>query len=799
MQIPIHWLREWVDVGTDVSALADDLTMAGLEVSAIETVDPLPLKIVIGKILKTESHPSEQTFQICEVDVGRARAIRVICKFRDIRTGTKAAVALPGSALPNGRKVQRVTIGGQVSGGRLCSGADIGIEETAGELLVLDDTARIGQPVTDHLDLNDTILDIELTPNRGDCLSILGVAREIAAIRGVPVNSIQLRNRRGKISSKVPLTVTALTDAPRYLGRVIEGVDVGSATPDWMKERLRRCGLRSLGPIIDITNFVMLELGQPLHAFDFRFVHEGIVVRRARRGESLTLLDGTEIELVPETLLIANKRGPVGLAGIMGGKESGVDARTEAIFLESAYFRPGSIARSTKNYGLQTEASYRFERGVDPAEQMRAVLRASELLTEICGGRLGTVCEVSDSSWSPRKKPTLLRRERVDRVLGANVPENQIYQILMGLNMKPVKNPAGWKVHPPTYRFDVEGEHDLVEEVARLYGFSNLPSRPPHTLANRGLVREEDVPLDRYQDYLIDRDYNEVITYSFVESELQTRIDPHSRYVKLMNPIASNMNVMRTTLWPGLLQSIGTNRRRQINRVRLFETGRVFCRKQNNIIETHRLAAAACGPVGRLHWDGPMRGEDFYDIKGDLEGLLGLDGRNTLYKFVPAKNPALHPGQSAEIRVGSKAIGCVGLLHPDIQKLLDFDFDVYVFEVDFAAISRRLIPVYRSVSRFPSVSRDISVVVRSDVPAAKVENLIREKGGRLLTSVQLFDVYTGEAIKKQSKSLSFGLTLQASSRNLTDKEVEAVLRRIVTALREFGGQLRSAFDRKSEV
>jgi phenylalanyl-tRNA synthetase beta chain len=797
MEISVRWLQEWVDVGPDASVLAEELTLAGLEVSAVKVMEPLSSKIVVGKIVQSGYHPSTKALRICEVSVGHTRTVRIVCGAPNARAGIKGAVALPGSTLASGEKVGRLNIRGEMSGGILCSGAEIGLEELSTGLLELDEAATVGHTITEYLDLEDTILDIELTPNRGDCLSVLGVAREIAAIRGKQIKNIEFSNRRAATSSRFPLSVTAPVDAPRYVGRVIEGLDATRRTPDWMKERLRRSGLRSLGSIVDITNFVMLELGQPLHAFDLSAVQEEIVVRHARQGETLTLLDGTKLRLVPGTLVISDRGGPIGLAGIMGGQDSGVNEKTQTIFLESAYFRPEIVASRAREYGLQTDASYRFERGVDPSQQRRAVQRASVLFAEICGGLSGPICEVSAVDCLPKKKPILLRRERLDRILGIRVPEVNIKRILTNLDMKPVKHNSGWKVRTPLYRFDIEGEHDLVEEIARLHGFINIPTRSPHTVASRGLEREGEMPVDRLQDYLVDRDYNEVITYSFVDEALQDRVDPNNRGIELNNPIASNMSVMRTSLWPGLLRAMDINHRRQFRRIRLFEVGHVFSRNAKKMIETQRLGAVACGSASRLHWDESDRPGDFFDLKGDLEGLFGLDGRNTSYQFVPAKHPALHPGQSAEVRNGSKVIGYAGQLHPDIQQSLDFDFSVYLFEVDLEAICRRLIPTYRRVSRFPLVSRDLSVVISETIPAAKVERVIRAAGGRLLTSLHLFDVYVGKEIKKGCKSLSFGLTLQSSSRNLTDKEVEAVLGRVVTALEELGGQLRSAFDQKS--
>jgi phenylalanyl-tRNA synthetase beta chain len=797
MQISYSWLKEWVDAGPNPLALAEELTLAGLEVSSVLPLTPLSPKIVIGEIVRSDRHPSRGTLQICKVDLGRKKTISVVCGATNALIGIKTAVALPGSILPFGKKVRRVNINGQISGGILCSAAEIGLEESSSGILEFNNTASVGQAVASYLDLDDTILDIELTPNRGDCLSVLGVAREVAAIRGQQIKNIEIRPRRATHSKKLPLSVTAETDAPRYLGRVIEGLDPSCKTPDWMKERLRRSGLRSLGSIVDITNFVMLELGQPLHAFDLAKVRNGIVVRHSRQGETLTLLDGTKLQLILSTLVIADGKGPIGLAGIMGGQSSGVSESTQSIFLESAYFRPNSIATRAREYGLQTDASYRFERGVDPTQQRRAVQRATALLAAICRGSAGPICEVSTASLIPKRKPILLRRKRLDGVLGVRVPSKNVQKILAGLDMRPAKYPTGWRARPPQYRFDLEAEHDLIEEIARLHGFINIPSREPHVSASRGIRPEREMPLDRIQDYLVDRDYTEVITYSFVDGVLQARVDPNTRSVEVSNPISTNMNMMRTTLWPGLLRTVDINYRRQFRRIRLFEVGHVFSMKGKKRIETQRLGGVCCGPASDVHWDNSKRSEDFFDIKGDLEGLLDLSGRSIRYKFVPVKHPALIPGESAEIRDGSKSIGHIGKLHPDIQQLLGFDFGVYLFEIDLTTICQLSIPSYRPVSRFPTVPRDLSVVVREEVPAEKVEEIIWSAAGHLLTSIRLFDVYVGKEIEKDCKSLSFALTLQSSSRNLTDKEVEAVLGRIVTTIQKLGGQLRSAVDPKS--
>jgi len=797
MQISMTLLEKWVHLGPNPMELRDDLTLAGLEVSSTTVLEKIDQRIVVGEIIECRAHPLRDKLQICRVIIGSGQPLQIICGARNVRKGVKVATALPGATLPNGNTVESKNIGHSTSGGVLCSSIELKLDEASDGIMELDDSAQIGCSVTEHFELDDTIIDVELTPNRGDCLSILGIAREVAAIRGTSLKERSSRSIKSAISTRIPLAVEASDDAPRYLGRVIENLNPMSVTPDWMREGLRRCGLRSLGPVVDITNFVMLELGQPLHAFDLRAVEEGIVVRHARVGEALTLLDGTEIKLLPETLVIADKIHPIGLAGIMGGKHSGVSKMTESIFIESAYFRPEIIGRRAREYGLQTDASYRFERGVDPSQQRRAVTRASELLIEICGGQLGPICEIVDPSSLPKKRSIVLRRERLDQILGIKVPVRTIKRILTGLNMIVEEHAKGWRVRPPRYRFDLKGEHDLTEEIARLFGLENIPNKMPRIIAKQALSSEKKMVLDHFENYLISRDYSEVITYSFVDDLLQARLEPEGLSVKLLNPIASNMNVMRLSLWPGLLRSVGVNYRRQVRRIRLFETGHVFCRTNGSIDEVSKIGGAACGPINKVHWGDQPRAIDFFDMKGEVEGLLELDGRKRLYQYVPTDHPGLHPGQSAEIRYESRLIGFVGLLHPVIQQFLDFPFSVYIFEIDLAEISERYIPSYKSSSRFPSVNRDLSIVIKEEISAIKVEELITSTAGLLLTSIALFDIYVGKEIKKYYKSLSFSLTLQSSSRNLTDKEVEAVLDRIVTTLKTIGGELRSSFEHKS--
>ena len=792
MLVSYQWLKKWVNLDVDPQKLGDSLTSLGLEVSSITKLSKINGRIVVGEIVDYWMHPGKSNLTICMIDVGRRKPIQIICGAKNISKGIKVATALSGAKISSGQTIRKKTIHDFISAGMLVSANEIGLEDEVDGILWLDDSAEVGISVNQHLSIDDYILDIDLTPDRGDCLSVLGIAREVSVIYDLPITDNVNPNRRLNVSSlkKIDIEVASNEQCPRYLGRVIENIQLNKPTPDWMRESLRRSGLRTINPIVDVTNFVMLELGQPLHAFDLKFVEEGITVRNPFAREQLTLLDGKKLVLRPQTLVIANKKRPVGLAGIMGGKKSGVTKHTDSIFLEAAYFNPDVIRRGASEYGLQTDASYRFERGVDPEQQRRALERASNLLIEICSGKLGPITEVRSTKDIPRKKSIRLTRNRLDKVLGTRVPTKNVTKILSGLNMTPIKDPKGWKVKPPQYRFDLDAEHDLIEEIARVYGFDNLTSRTPRIIASSERSSEKTVHQDILTSYLINRDFNEVVTYSFVDSELQSRLGFVERIVKIKNPIASNMNVMRQSLWPGLLAVVGNNYRRQYRRIRLFEIGNVFFSKKHAFKEEKRIGGVVTGSSERLRWDHESSQIDFFDVKGVIEGLLALDGKKVAYNFEPTSIPSLHPGQSAEICYRDQLIGFVGMLSPSIQKYLEIDPSVYLFEINLDFLKTRAIPSYCPISRFPSVTRDLSILVKQEDPAGKVEQVIRSNAGNLVTSISLFDVYSGEGVKKTHKSLSFSLTFQSSSRNLTEKEVETVFERIVTALKEIGADLR---------
>ncbi|MFC1665028.1 phenylalanine--tRNA ligase subunit beta, partial [Pseudomonadota bacterium] len=606
-------------------------------------------------------------------------------------------------------------------------------------------------------------------------------------LKAVKVPSVKALNK-----TQLPIRLDAKTDCPRYLGRVIEGVNPLAKTPDWILEHLRRSGLRGVSAVVDVTNFVMLELGQPMHAFDFDTLEKGIIVRQSKKGEQLKLLDGSEIELVSGSLVIADHKRPVALAGIMGGEDTAIGDSTKNILLESAFFRPNAIAGRARGYGLHTDSSHRFERGVDPTFQKQAMERATGLLLKIVGGQPGPVVEVVSKKDLPNTKSIKFRYQQIERVLGIKIPKQKVQTILDRLGMGVRSNRQGWTVSPPTYRFDVEKEHDLIEEVGRVYGYDDIPDRSPKVTAATEIRSEQKIEEARLRAGLIDRDYYEVITYSFVDDKLQSLFHPGLSSVKLINPIAANMSSMRLSLWPGLIQALINNFNRQHRRIRLFEMGHNFQPSRVGSTETQKLAGVITGEALAKQWAVDSREVDFFDIKGDLEALLTLTGRREQFKFRVAEHPALHPGQTAEIVCDKENVGIFGQLHPDLQAQLDIEQSVYLFELSLNTLLSGRIPAYKPFSKYPATRRDLSVLVDRKIPAQKILDVVSKVGGKSLVKLELFDEYRGETIDSLRKSLAFGLTLQATSRTLKEGEVEQILARILETLKsQFGAELRN--------
>jgi phenylalanyl-tRNA synthetase beta chain len=792
MKISEQWLREWIPLTLGTEALAERLTMAGLEVGAIAPVAADIQQVVVGEILSAAPHPQADRLRVCRVGVGKRRVLDIVCGAANAAAGLKVPVALVGAILPNGTEIKQAAIRGVESSGMLCSAAELGLAESAEGLLVLPREAEPGLALSVLLQLDDNQLEIDLTPNRGDCLSIAGVARELSALTKVKVRRPVIKPASVKSKVRRKVTLKAAKDCPRYVGRVIEGIDAFAATPLWMTERLRRSGLRSIHPVVDVTNYVMLELGQPMHAFDLDKLSGDIQVRPARQGERLALLDGSTATLEAGSVLIADAKGPLALAGVMGGMDSAVSAATTQVFLESAYFRAEAISLRARRLGLHTDSSHRFERGVDPTLQRTALERATALILAITGGRAGPITEQKVAAGIPRPPSIVLRRTQISRLLGAKIADKAVGAILQGLGMRTVRSAAGWRVTPPAWRSDVRRECDLIEEVARVTGYENLPQLRPSMTLRMGAAAEGWIEEDRFRQILIDRDYQEAITYSFIDPGLQGLLYPDVKAITLTNPIAADMAAMRTSLWPGLLKAVLHNQNRQQTRIRLFEIGRRFVSVEGGVREDPMLAGVVTGAHLVKQWGVPERPVDFYDVKGDVEALLAVSGYRDQLRFKPVTHSVLHSGQAAEILgPNGQSWGLIGTLHPEIQAKLGLDRPVVVFELPLTVLSAAKIPVFSEISRYPAIRRDLSLIVAEHVPAQAILDSIALVIGNLLVNLELFDEYRGEGIDSGRKSLTLGLTLQHSSRTLKEEEIEAVMTQVVSTLRsDWGAQLR---------
>ncbi len=793
MRFSEQWLRQWVDPAVDVATLTRDLSMMGLEVDSVGPAAPPFSGVVVGQVTEVEAHPGAPKLSLCTVDDGSGAPMPVVCGAPNVRVGMKAPFARVGAVLPDGTRIARTEVRGVTSEGMLCSAAELGLAESSDGLMALADDAPLGTDLRTHATLDDRILDIELTPDRGDCLSIAGVARDLGAryrqnAVGPPIEPVP-----AAIETRQPVDVQASDACPRYCGRVIEGVDPQAPTPDWMAERLRRGGVRPISVLVDITNYVMLELGQPMHAFDRDRLRGDVQVRWSQAGETIALLDERSVTTDERTLVIADDRGPIALAGIMGGAETAVGDASANIFLESACFLPWALAGRARHYTAHTDSSHRFERGVDFALAPQAIERATALILEIAGGRPGAAVDTVDESRLPAREPIELRSERIRRLLGFEIAAGEVEATLTALGLIAERTERGWRVTPPSWRYDLALEADVIEEIVRVHGCDRVPRTQPQHTARIGAGSEQDVPLARLRQTLVERGWFEAVTYSFVDPALQEQFDPGVEPLPLANPIASDMSVMRTHLWPGLIKALRHNRNRQIERVRLFETGLRFVPQadaEGGLAQIPALAGIADGPVWPEQWDAPTRPVDFYDLKGDLEALLAHAGPDR-FAFVSAEHPALHPGQSARIEADGAPCGWIGTLHPRLQQTLDLATAPLLFEVDLAAVARAPLPAPGAVSKFPSIRRDLAVIVDESVTAGAVQDTVREAAPPELQDAFVFDVYRGRGIDSGRKSLALGLILQGSSRTLTDDEVEAASARILSHLQTtYGATLR---------
>jgi len=790
MIISESWLREWVSPDLSTAELAELLTQAGLEV---ETVIPQTLlgdKVVVGEITAIEKHPDADKLNVCTVEVGDAQALTIVCGAPNARKGLIAPVSLVGAVLPNGMEIGARKVRGIASSGMICSAAELDLEDAADGLMELDANAPVGTRLDDYLQLQDSCIDIDLTPDRGDCLSMSGVARDVAALSKAPVTELNIQPVTATIDDQIDVDLQAAEVCPRYAGRVIKGVNLNAQTPDAIKEKLRRSGVRSISPIVDVTNYVMLELGQPMHAFDLNKLQGGIVVRMAKPGEKLELLDGQEVELQDGMLVIADHDKAVALAGIMGGGNSEIDENTTDILLESAYFSPLVIAGKARMLGLHTDASHRFERGVDTHLQVIALERATQLLLDIVGGEAGPVVDAVSQENLPEIQTISLRPQRVRAMLGLDVPDEAIKQHLLDLKMRVNDDSLPWQVRRPSWRFDVTGEHDLVEEIGRLEGLDKIQPNMPTLRARPFSQHESDISAYTLKTWLASCDYREVVCYSFIAPEDQLVVSGEAQAteqaIDLANPIASNMAQMRLSLLPGLLNAARSNEQRQHSRIRLFEMGHSFAVDHDSDTGAREISNTALLAGGARHgvaWDSQASNTDFFDIKGDLDALFDRIGilAGIEYRSNSA-HPALHPGQAADIYLNGEMVGFIGTLHPTVQAHFGLKQSYVLAQIVSSALQHRAIPSFKRLSKFPETTRDLALIVENDVLAGDILNDIRENVGNVLKKCELFDTYRGENIPQGSKSLAFSLSLQSDTESLGSEFVEDLMAGLLKTL-----------------
>lgn len=802
MKFSESWLREWVNPAISSDELAHQITMAGLEVDAVEPVAGKFTGVLIGEVVECGPHPDADKLQVTKINLGPdfndGELVDIVCGAKNCRLGLKVAVATVGAVLPGDFKIKKAKLRGVPSHGMLCSESEIGLSDSADGIMELAQDAPLGMCVREYLDLNDVTIDVDLTANRGDCLGLKGLAREVGVLNSLSVTEPVITAAVPSIDDTLAITLSAAQACPRYLGRVIKNIDVSAQTPLWMVEKLRRCGTRSIDPVVDVTNYVLLEQGHPMHAFDLAAIDGGINVRYATEGETLVLLDENEVKLSAETLVIADDAKALAMAGIFGGLASGVTGESNAIFLESAFFAPLAILGKARQYGLHTDASHRYERGIDPQLQRDAMERATALLLEIVGGEAGPIVEAVSQENIPAEKTVSLRRAKLDSRIGHHIDDATVTNILtrLGFSVSETGDQAEkvWTVVVPAYRFDISIEVDLIEEVARIFGYNNIPNvSPKATLAMRE-QKEAVLPVSKLRNVLVNRGYQEAITYSFVDPKVQAQLHPGQATMTLPHPISSEMSEMRVSLWTGLLQSVIYNQNRQQGRVRLFETGLRFIPDEsveNGVRQDNMIAGILSGQRSEEHWDIEKAATDFYDIKADVEAILGLTSNESAFVFSKAEVDALHPGQTAAIHNNGVLVGHVGALHPELERKLGLNGRTLVFELLLTEICTQNIPQARDISRFPANRRDIAVVVEDQVSANNVLQLIEKVGGNYLVDLNLFDVYRGNGIESGFKSLAIAMTLQDNNKTLEEKDITDVVDRVVDTLKtELNASLR---------
>ena len=791
MKIAESWLREWVDPDLDTEALAERLTMAGHEVDGIEREGEGLDGVVIAEVVDVGKHPDADRLSVCKVNDGSGDLVEVVCGAPNVVKGMKSPLAKPGVKLPNGLKLRKSRIRGVVSNGMLCSAVELGLGDESDGIIALPDDAEVGSAFADYLGLPDAIIDLDLTPNRGDCFSVLGIARDVSALTGGTLRDTTVSPVQATIDDTHQVELGAPGGCPRFAGRVIRNIDLSAKSPVWMTEKLRRAGLRTIHPVVDVTNYVMLELGQPLHAYDLGLVKGPIRPRMAKQGEKVVLLDEKEISANEDTLVISDDSGAIGVGGIMGGLGTAVTLQTRDVFLEAAFFTQEIVSGRARSYGMHTDASLRFERGVDPDGQARAIERATELLLAISGGDAGPLVVESADEHLPTREKIRVRKSHVNRLLGIEIDDSEIAEIFSRLGMLVTEVDGGWDVISPSHRFDIEIEVDLIEEIARVFGYDEIPEATAIAETPLELVTESQIDPEVAATTLVARDYHEVITYSFVDPDSNKRLTDIDSELVLSNPISSEMSVMRSSLWPGMLMAASANASRQQERVRLFEIGKSFHGTLAEHDEVVRISGVCIGSVLGEQWGSKSQSVDFFDIKSDILALLELAGDVSRLEFCATEHPALQPGQAAKIMRDGESLGVVGKMHPRHGRFFELKRDVFLFELDAAAALASRAPKAESISKFPSIRRDIAVVVDDKISAADLISAVESSAPELISSVRIFDIYKGPGIEAGLKSVALGLILQETSRTLTDDDADAAMAAAVQKIHEkFGGELR---------
>ncbi|WP_367680333.1 phenylalanine--tRNA ligase subunit beta [Candidatus Fukatsuia anoeciicola] len=781
------WLREWVNPAISIDLLADQLTMAGIEVSAINAITSDFYGIVVGHIIKCSKHPNADKLRVIKVDIGTNNPLNIVCSAPNCRQGLKVAVATVGAVLPIGLKVKTTKIRGIFSEGMLCSAFELSFDEDKVNIIELPISASIGIDIYEFLKLNDNIIEVNVTPNRADCLSIIGIARDLAVINKLLLTEPEITPLSVTFQNTLPIHVLETSACPRYLSRIVKGVNLSITTPKWISEKLHRCGIHSIDLVNDIINYVLMELGQPMHAFDLDLVDSEIIVRFAVKDEELILLNGNKVYLDIDTLVIADRQKVLAIAGILGSQHSSINKQTRNILLECAFFNPLVITGRPRRYGLYTHASHRYERGVDPALQYKAMERVTRLLIDICGGKVSSIIDITTKQALPKKITMNLQYKKLHHLLGYSIPEQQVSDILCRLGCKVIKEENGWQIIAPSWRFDMQIQEDLIEEIARIYGYNHIPNIPIKTDLPMTSRFETYSSFKRIKILLVDRGYQEAITYSFVDPKIQALLHPQQESLVLPNPISADMSVMRLSLLTGLLSTVIYNQHRQQTRLRIFETG--LCFTPNKLAEFKvrqdlMLAGVITGNYLEKHWDFPNRQVDFYDLKGDLEAVLEFSGKLSKVQFCSKNYPALHPGQSAGIYLSNELIGFIGVIHPRLEEKLGLHGRTVVFELQCNKLVNLTLPNVCEISRFPVNHRDIAIVVAKDIPVADILAECKKISVNQIVGVNLSDVYYGKGISKSHKGLTISLTLQDTTKTLEEKEITAIIKKCVIALKQ---------------